>query len=110
MKNLIEKMKASILAIAAWFAQWPKDLILHFHLADNINTVAWIASTALLGCFSAQEWAISLAMSITLIMIISKEQFDDRADWKDILAGIIGMIWSFSKIWLITMLWRAFFM
>ena len=111
MKAFFKKIKTAILAVVDWFAKWPKDLVLHFHLADNIFAMAWLGTTVIFGCFSDQKWAGYIAAALTLGFILIKDLLiDDRADWKDIVAGIIGMVWSIAKVWLLTMVWRWLWM
>lgn len=109
MKNFIARIKAICSVVIAWFDRWTKDLIQHFTLADNITSVAWIIAAVTLGMFTPIKWVYVFSAAITMALILFKDcVLDERADWRDIAAGIIGLIWSLLKIWLICFCWLAF--
>ena len=103
MKNFFAKIKSFMLAAIAWLNKWPKDLQQHFSLADNINAVAWIVGAVTLGMFVPIKWVYLFSAAVTLALILFKDYvLDARAD---IAAGIIGLLWSLLKIWLVCFAW-----
>lgn len=106
MKNFFAKIKSFMLAAIAWLNKWPKDLQQHFSLADNINAVAWIVGAVTFGMFAPIKWVYLFSAAVTLALILFKDYvLDARADWRDIAAGIIGLLWSLLKIWLVYFAW-----
>ena len=106
MKDFFARIKAICLTVAAWFDHWTKDLVLHFTLADNITSVIWIIMAVTLGMFTSIKWAYLFSAALTIALILFKDcALDERADWRDIAAGFIGLTWSLLKIWLLCFCW-----
>ena len=101
MKNLFAKIKTACLTVVAWLNQWAKDHILHFAVADNIATVSGIILSFILGWILSPGWIAAAVVFITVAVILLKDCWiDDSADWRDILAGLIGLAWALLKLWL----------
>ncbi len=110
MKNFIERIKALIVAAIAWLNKWAKDLIQHFTLADNINTLAWIGTAIGVGWIFSVGWVTTIAATITIAFVLLKDCWiDEVADWRDIVAGLLGIAWSLAKIFLLLACWRVIF-
>lgn len=110
MKKIIEILKTIALSIVAWFNRWPKDLILHFTLADNIHAIVWVIGAVTLGMFAPLKWVFAASAAVTLCLIVIKDcVLDTEADWRDIAAGIGGLLWSLFKLWLTVFVLRLFF-
>lgn len=104
--KIMYKIKQLLNRAIAWLNQWQKDLILHFSVADNINTVVWVIFTITLGFFVSIAWAHIVSAIITVGFILIKDYvLDDNADWRDIAAGVIGLAWSQIKVWSIYYCW-----
>ncbi len=101
MENLFAKIKTACLTVVAWLNQWAKDHILHFAVADNIATVSGIILSFILGWILSPGWIAAAVVFITAAAILLKDCWiDDSADWRDILAGLIGLAWALLKLWL----------
>lgn len=110
MKKIIEILKRIALSVVAWFNRWPKDLILHFTLADDIQFITWIIGAVTLGLFVPIKWVFAASAAVTLCLVVIKDcVLDTEADWRDIAAGIGGLLWSLFKLWLAVSVLRLFF-
>lgn len=71
------------------------DKLLHFSISFLLF------STVYLYCFLLQFrvfWCLLIAFVITLLVGVTKEIMDEKCDWKDLLADVIGIIVSMGII------------